>query len=136
MNDPHDNWLRVGDGAEMDEPEDPTEDWVEQLQRDYEELQECFMESLNRERNLKNEYELYKSRAEQWRRQLGAATQREHRHKARIRELEAENAKLLALGADYRAKYEESTEEARRAFNAMTGNAEEQLEDLLEGRSK
>lgn len=84
----------------------------------------------------KQDLDAYIRKAEQWRKQLGAAQSRENRLKARIRELELENAALLESASRYMTLYEESTEEARRAFNAMTGDAAGQLEDLLDGRSK
>lgn len=49
------------------------------------------------------------------RRQLGAANAREHRLKQRIKDLEAENAKLTELGARYKALAED--------LQAATGKA-------------
>lgn len=46
---------------------------------------------------------------EQMRRQLGAASAREHRYKQRIQDLEKENAELVNVGAKYRTLYEESS---------------------------
>lgn len=46
---------------------------------------------------------------EQMRRQLGAASAREHRYKQRIQDLERENAELTNVGAKYRTLYEEAS---------------------------
>lgn len=108
--------------AERDELQRLNEDLtaeIEQLSRDYADACAEADAWMTRYGDLSEEFRAYRAKADVWRRQVGGGGAATRRLKQRIRELEAENAKLVERGAYYRA-----------AFEDMMGHPLEKLEEV------
>lgn len=106
------------------------DEWAE-LEQALKETQEALDAMTDDWREADERADMWESKADMYRKQLGGTNAALNRARQETRELRDENKRLMALGIEYRNR----CEACEAAFRRLTGDPLGQLDELLEGRA-